>query len=120
MRAAKSIVVLWLALFCAAAAAQTQVLPDFTRLVDEQGNAVVNVSKPSNFDTTDYTASAGNVYPSIQSYTTARMGGVDRIITGYRVAVYACDSVGLAHTPPAVTRQGSAGRVLSCASTAPC
>src|SRR5436305_14880481 len=49
--------------------------------------AVVNVSKPSNFDTTDYTDSAGDVYPSIQSYTTARMGGVDRNITGYRVAV---------------------------------
>src|SRR5262245_30114962 len=35
---------LWLAAFCAASAAQTQVLPDFTRLVDEQGNAVVNIS----------------------------------------------------------------------------
>jgi serine protease Do len=35
---------LWLAAFCATALAQTQVLPDFTRLVDEQGNAVVNIS----------------------------------------------------------------------------
>jgi serine protease Do len=34
----------WLAALCAAAAAQTQVLPDFTRLIDEQGNAVVNIS----------------------------------------------------------------------------
>jgi serine protease Do len=35
---------LWLAAFCAAAVAQTQVLPDFTRLVEEQGTAVVNIS----------------------------------------------------------------------------
>jgi serine protease Do len=35
---------LWLAAFCAAAAAQTRDLPDFTRLVEEQGNAVVNIS----------------------------------------------------------------------------
>jgi serine protease Do len=35
---------LWLAGFCAAGVAQTQVLPDFTRLVDDQGNAVVNIS----------------------------------------------------------------------------
>jgi hypothetical protein len=30
------------------------------------------------------------------------MGGVDRQITGYRVAVYACDPVGLAQSPPVV------------------
>lgn len=35
---------LWLALFCAAALAQARELPDFTRLVEEQGNAVVNIS----------------------------------------------------------------------------
>src|SRR5262245_11786920 len=40
----RALVALWLAAFCAASAAQTQVLPDFTRLVDEQGNAVVNIS----------------------------------------------------------------------------
>jgi serine protease Do len=40
----KALAGLWLALLCAAAAAQTQVLPDFTRLIDEQGNAVVNIS----------------------------------------------------------------------------
>jgi serine protease Do len=33
---------LWLAAFCAAAYAQS--LPDFTRLIDEQGGAVVNIS----------------------------------------------------------------------------
>ncbi len=35
---------LWLAAFCAAAFAQARELPDFTRLVEEQGNAVVNIS----------------------------------------------------------------------------
>jgi serine protease Do len=45
MRAVNRILAgLWLAALCAAAGAQTQVLPDFTRLIDEQGNAVVNIS----------------------------------------------------------------------------
>jgi serine protease Do len=44
MRAVKSLAALWLALFCLTAAAQVRELPDFTRLVDEQGNAVVNIS----------------------------------------------------------------------------
>jgi serine protease Do len=35
---------LWLAAFCALALAQGRELPDFTRLVEEQGNAVVNIS----------------------------------------------------------------------------
>ena len=44
MRVLRTLAVLWLVAFCSAALAQTQVLPDFTRLVDEQGNAVVNIS----------------------------------------------------------------------------
>jgi serine protease Do len=44
MRILRALGALWLAGFCAAGAAQTQVLPDFTRLVDDQGNAVVNIS----------------------------------------------------------------------------
>src|SRR5882672_9998802 len=51
MRVVRAVTTLWLAAFCAvvavhgtSAVAQTQVLPDFTRLVDEQGNAVVNIS----------------------------------------------------------------------------
>jgi serine protease Do len=44
MRVLRALPALWLAAFCATALAQTQVLPDFTRLVDEQGNAVVNIS----------------------------------------------------------------------------
>jgi serine protease Do len=35
---------LWLAAFCAVVLAQGRDLPDFTRLVEEQGNAVVNIS----------------------------------------------------------------------------
>jgi serine protease Do len=35
---------LWLAAFCAVTLAQGRELPDFTRLVEEQGNAVVNIS----------------------------------------------------------------------------
>ena len=44
MRVLKGVAALWLAAFCAGALAQAQVLPDFTRLVEEQGNAVVNIS----------------------------------------------------------------------------
>ena len=44
MRAVKSLVGVWLALFCLSVFAQARELPDFTRLVDEQGAAVVNIS----------------------------------------------------------------------------
>jgi serine protease Do len=44
MRVSRALAALWLAALCTAASAQTQVLPDFTRLVDDQGNAVVNIS----------------------------------------------------------------------------
>src|SRR5258705_10715324 len=44
MRVLRAVAGVWLAAFCVSAFAQTQVLPDFTRLVDEQGNAVVNIS----------------------------------------------------------------------------
>jgi len=64
--------------------------------------AVVNVSKPSTFDATDYTDPGGTVYPSIQKYTTTKMAGTDRQMTGYQVAVYPVDSAGLALTPPVV------------------
>jgi serine protease Do len=39
----RALAALWLAAFCLAAQAQRE-LPDFTRLVEEQGNAVVNIS----------------------------------------------------------------------------
>jgi serine protease Do len=41
MRTMRALAALWLAAFCLAAQAQ---LPDFTRLVEDQGNAVVNIS----------------------------------------------------------------------------
>src|SRR5919198_4331449 len=44
MQVARILGALWLAMVCAGAAAQSQVLPDFTRLVEDQGNAVVNIS----------------------------------------------------------------------------
>ena len=44
MRVMQSLAALWLAAFCAAALAQARELPDFTRLVEEQGGAVVNIS----------------------------------------------------------------------------
>jgi serine protease Do len=45
MNVVKAMLTLWLAAFCATASAQAvRELPDFTRLVDDQGNAVVNIS----------------------------------------------------------------------------
>src|SRR5689334_18954071 len=44
MRTIKVVAAFWLAAFTAAAAAQARELPDFTRLVEEQGAAVVNIS----------------------------------------------------------------------------
>ncbi len=47
MKTLKALAALWLAMLCIAAQAQAQAqreLPDFTRLVEEQGNAVVNIS----------------------------------------------------------------------------
>jgi serine protease Do len=44
MSITRPLAVLWLAAFCASAIAQARELPDFTRLVDEQGASVVNIS----------------------------------------------------------------------------
>ena len=44
MRTMRAVAALWLAAFCAVAIAQGRDLPDFTRLVEEQGAAVVNIS----------------------------------------------------------------------------
>jgi Flp pilus assembly protein TadG len=64
--------------------------------------ATVNVGKPTTFDTAAYTDPGGNTFASIQAYVTARMGGVDRQITGYQVAVYPVDPAGLALSPVVV------------------
>src|SRR3979490_1816396 len=44
MRVLRGLVALWLAASWMTVSAQTQVLPDFTRLVEEQGSTVVNIS----------------------------------------------------------------------------
>ena len=44
MQVLRGLVALWLAAAWMTVLAQTQVLPDFTRLVEEQGNTVVNIS----------------------------------------------------------------------------
>ena len=44
MKAVRAALTLWLAAFCTVVLAQARELPDFTRLVDDQGNAVVNIS----------------------------------------------------------------------------
>jgi len=44
MSITRPLAALWLAAFCASAIAQARELPDFTRLVDEQGASVVNIS----------------------------------------------------------------------------
>lgn len=69
--------------------------------------AVVNVDKPSTFDSTNYsyTDSTGATVTSqnIEAYTTSKMGGIHtRNIEGFRVAVYSADPAGLAQTPPVV------------------
>ena len=64
--------------------------------------AVANGDKPADFDTVDYVDGAGTVYPSVRNYTTVRMGGVQRNIEGFRVAVFAVDADGLALSPSVV------------------
>jgi hypothetical protein len=64
--------------------------------------AVVNLSMPSNFNTTNYTDASGNTYLSIANYTTSQMGGVQQNIQGYQVAAFAVDPTGLAQSPPVV------------------
>lgn len=68
--------------------------------------ASINQTKPSNFDTTDYTytdASNNTVtVPSIVKYTTARMGGGDKQINGFTVQAYVADPNALSQNPPVV------------------
>src|SRR5262245_56328068 len=64
--------------------------------------AVVNLDKPANFDTTDYTDATGKVYPAINKYTKQHMGGVEKNIDGFKVATFAVDQSGLDQTPPVI------------------
>jgi hypothetical protein len=56
--------------------------------------AVVNVNCPSDQVATKQT--------EILNYTTTRMGGVQKNIIGYKVAVYPCDPSGFTMNPPQV------------------
>jgi hypothetical protein len=67
--------------------------------------AVVNTTKPTDFDVNDYTDPFGRVYPSIHKHTRSVLGPVDSQINA-QVAVFAVDPVGLSLTPP-VTRPKS-------------
>jgi hypothetical protein len=42
------------------------------------------------------------VYPSIQNYTTARVGVTQKQLTNYKVAAFAVDPVGAALSPPVI------------------
>jgi Flp pilus assembly protein TadG len=65
--------------------------------------ASVNVDKPANFPTTDFTQGS-TTYASIQSYATTRLGGVQTMLDpGYTITVFPCDNAALAQTPPVVT-----------------
>jgi len=64
--------------------------------------ACVNLDKPSTFPTANYTDGSGQVYVNVQTYTQNRMGGVDKQIAGFQVAVYPVDQAGLDLVPPVV------------------
>jgi Flp pilus assembly protein TadG len=69
--------------------------------------AVVNLDKPGNFNTVDFTDASGNFYPSIANYTTQQMGGTQQNIQGFQVAAFAVDPAGLALSPPVVRPKSS-------------
>jgi Flp pilus assembly protein TadG len=64
--------------------------------------AAVNLNMPSTFNNTNFIDGAGNVYINVQSYTTSLLGGANRQLDGYQVAVYAVDPTGLTLSPPVV------------------
>lgn len=63
--------------------------------------AAVNVAKPSNFDTVDYTDGA-TTYRHIKAHVNLQMAGIQGAIDDYTVAVFACDSDKLALAVPRV------------------
>jgi len=70
--------------------------------------ASVNVNKPSNFDTIDFTDPNGKPYPSIANYTRARMGSTEKNVDGFTVTVFACDPAALSQSPPVVQAKSGA------------
>ena len=57
--------------------------------------ASVNLSKPANFDTADFTDAGGTVYPSVTKYTTDRMGGTQNNVQGFTVTATARTQAGV-------------------------
>ncbi|MDW8244564.1 MAG: pilus assembly protein [Thermogemmata sp.] len=64
--------------------------------------AAVNLDKPSNFSTTDFTNAAGETYVSINNYAIARMAGIQNQLTNFQIAVYPVDNNGLYSNPPII------------------
>ena len=64
--------------------------------------AAVNLDKPSNFDTTDYTNATGTTFLSIQNYARQRMAGAHGQLANFQVAVYPVDNTGLYLNPPVI------------------
>lgn len=64
--------------------------------------ASVNLDKPGTFNRTNFVDANGTTYTNIEAYTTARLGGVQKNLTDFRVACFAVDPAGLALSPPVV------------------
>lgn len=64
--------------------------------------ASVNLDKPSDFNSADYTDATNYTYPSVEGFTKMRMGGMERQIQDFKVRVYPADPAGLAQTPPVI------------------
>lgn len=64
--------------------------------------AVVNVDKPASFSTTNY-----NGFTNITQYTTDRMSGAQKQLSGYRVAVFSVDPLGQSQSPPIIRPKSS-------------
>ncbi|MBX3397133.1 MAG: pilus assembly protein [Gemmataceae bacterium] len=69
--------------------------------------AVVNLGKGASFATTNYSDGV-TTYPSIRSYVTQRMGGMNNMIDGYAVSVFACDSYYLHQPVPTIVAKTGA------------
>ena len=79
--------------------------------------AVVNLDKPASFPTTPHTfsyahpvtgATVTRNYPAIRTVVNTQMAGLDRMITGYSVTVFPCDTTQLYATPPVIQPKSGA------------
>jgi hypothetical protein len=63
--------------------------------------ASVNVTKPTNFDSTDYN-DGYTTYTNIKDFTKNISGGMNNMLTGWAVSVFPCDMTKLAQDPPVI------------------